>query len=24
VDARERDRVAAPLGVVSLYSARRP
>jgi ubiquinone/menaquinone biosynthesis C-methylase UbiE len=23
-DARERDRVAAPLGVVSLYSARRP
>lgn len=24
MDARERDRVAAPLGVVSLYSARRP
>jgi SAM-dependent methyltransferase len=24
VDARERARVAAPLGVVSLYSARRP
>jgi ubiquinone/menaquinone biosynthesis C-methylase UbiE len=24
VDARERDRVAAPLGVVSLYTARRP
>ena len=24
VDARERDRIAAPLGVVSLYSARRP
>ena len=24
VDARERDRVSAPLGVVSLYSARRP
>ena len=24
VDARERDRVAAPLGVVSLYSARHP
>lgn len=24
VDARERERVAAPLGVVSLYSARRP
>jgi ubiquinone/menaquinone biosynthesis C-methylase UbiE len=24
VDAHERDRVAAPLGVVSLYSARRP
>lgn len=24
VDARERERVAAPLGVISLYSARRP